>query len=135
MRATAGFIAISALLGLGACGAASSTGDFTGEEEVVATVVEDLQRYGSRREADSICDDLLTTELQNAVKAGNATCASELKKALNDSDAFELEVQDVTVTGTRATARVRGTDEGEGVLRTLQFEKVGQDWRISSFGS
>ena len=135
MRAPAACLAVAAALALPACtGQTSSAGDFEGEEEVVATVVEDLQRYGSRREADTICDDLLTTELQGAVKAGSATCAAELKKALDDADAFELDVQDVTVSGTTATARVEGADEAEGVMRTLELEKVGEDWRISSFG-
>src|SRR5215212_3063618 len=96
---------------LTACGQSSSAGKFTGEKESVATVIEDLQRNGERRQADDICDKLLTTALQETVKAGGKTCASEMKKAVDDADAFDLDVQDVTVNGTKATAKVRGKDE------------------------
>ena len=58
-----------------------------------------------------------------------------MKKAIEDADAFDLEVQDVTISGTKATAREKGPDEGDGVLRTLALQKVGGAWRIDSFGS
>jgi hypothetical protein len=134
MRPLVATSAVLAALALGACGEASTAGEFTGEEETVATVVEDLQREGERGEADKICDGLLTEELQAQLKAGSASCASELKKALEDADSFELEVQDVTISGTTATAKVKGPDEDQGVLRTLELEKAGGDWRIASFG-
>jgi hypothetical protein len=134
MRPAVATSAVLAALALGACGEASTAGKFTGEEETVATVVEDLQRDGERGEADKICDDLLTEELQSQLKAGSASCAAELKKALEDADSFELEVQDVSISGTTATAKVKGPDEGDGVLRTLELEKSGDDWRIASFG-
>ena len=136
MRLIAVALTVSAALALGACGATSTAGDFTGEEETVATVVEDLQRQGEKGEAAAICDDLLTEALQEKVKAGTASCAAELKKALEDADAFELEVQDVSISGTTATAKVKGVDENDaGIVRTLDLEKVGDDWRIDSFGS
>src|SRR3954454_17983824 len=122
-------------LAAGGCGQASTAGKFTGEKETVATVVEDLQSDGQRKKADDICANLLTTALQDKVKAGSSSCAAEMKKALHDADAFDLDVQDVTVNGTTATARVKGKDEGDGVLRTFELEKVGADWRIASFGS
>jgi hypothetical protein len=135
MRVTVALLASCAAVALAACGQASTAGDFAGEEETVASVIEDLESSGKRREADSVCDDLLTQALQDEVKAGSSSCAAEMKKALEDADAFDLEVQDVTVSGTKATAKVEGADEGDGVVRTLELEKVGADWRISSFGS
>jgi hypothetical protein len=135
MRPPVVTVAVIAALVLGACGEASTAGKFTGEDETVATVIEDLQRNSERGEADQICDDLLTEALQETVKDGSSSCAAELKKALDDADAFDLEVQDVTVSGTTATAKVKGPDEGDGVLRTLELEKVGDAWRIDSFGS
>jgi hypothetical protein len=134
MRPTIVILVAAAALALGGCGAASSAGKFEGEEETVATVVEDLQRDGERGEAGRICDGLLTEALQERVKAGGSSCASELDKALEDADTFDLEVEDVSVSGTTATAKVKGTDESDGVLRTLELEKVGDDWRIDSFG-
>jgi hypothetical protein len=135
MRPTIAILVVSAALALGACGDASTAGTFEGEEETVATVIEDLQREGERGEADKICDGMLTEGLQEQVGAGSSSCAAELKKALEDADAFEFEVQDVSISGTTATANVKGVDEDDGVLRTLELEKVGDDWRIASFGS
>jgi hypothetical protein len=135
MRLPAAILAAGAALALGACGQASTAGKFTGQKETVATVIEDLQRDGQRKKADDICEKLLTQELQDKVKAGSATCAAEMKKALDDADAFDLEVQTVTINGTTASARVKGKDEGDGVIRTLDLEKVGDSWRIASFGT
>jgi hypothetical protein len=135
MRPILIILGVSAAFALSACGQASTGGKFTGEDEVVATVVEDLQRSGEQRKADDICNDLLTQALQDEVKAGSSSCAAEMKKALDDADAFELAVQDVTVSGARATAKVEGADEGDGIIRTFELEKVGPDWRIASFGA
>ena len=135
MRLTVAILAASAALALGACGGASTAGTFEGEEETVATVVEDLQRQGEKGEAAKICTDLLTAALQEKVEAGSSSCATELKKALEDADAFELEVQDVSISGTTATAKVKGVDEDDGIIRTVELEKVDDDWRIDSFGS
>ena len=135
MRPVAAILAFGAALAVGACGQPSSAGNFGGEEKTVATVIEDLQRDGERHQADDICDKLLTQALQEKVKAGSSSCGAEMKKALEDADAFDLEVQDVTVSGTTATAKVEGADEGDGVIRTIGLEKVGNSWRIASFGS
>ena len=135
MRPTVAILVASASLAISACGTASTAGTFEGEEETVATVVEDLQREGERGEATKICDSILTEALQEKVKAGSESCASELDKALEDADAFDLEVQDVSISGTTATAKVKGLDEDDGILRTLSLEKVDGDWRIDSFGS
>ena len=136
MRLVAAALAVSAALALGACGAASTAGEFEGEEETVATVVADLQSESEKGEATQICENLLTEALQEKVAAGSDSCASELDKALEDADAFELEVQDVSISGTTATAKVKGVDEDDaGIVRTVELEKVGDDWRIDSFGS
>jgi hypothetical protein len=127
-------IVLSALVATG-CGAAESSTSFEGQEKEVADVVEALQGSAERSEAEEICTDLLTEELQKTVSAGKLTCAAEMEKALDDADAFELEVQDVSVSGQSATARVKGTDEGDGVIRTLELVNEGGAWRISSFGS
>jgi hypothetical protein len=68
--------------------------------------------------------------------AGGSTCAQQLDDALKDADDNDLSVEAVTVDGTTATARVKGRIGGdEDAVRTLEFERSGQDWRITSLGS
>ena len=58
-----------------------------------------------------------------------------MKKAIEDVDQFDLEVDDVTVSGSTATAQVRSTDRDKKVVRTFRFIRQGNgDWRIDSFG-
>src|SRR3712207_440710 len=97
------------LLVLAACGqtTADSTEDFQGEEQAVAQVVEDLQRAGERNDAEKICRDILARDLSARLQQAGTSCASELERAIEDADDFELVVEDVTVTGATARATVR----------------------------
>jgi hypothetical protein len=106
--------------------------DFQGEQRAVAQVVEDLQSSGRRRDAAAICRDLFTRALRDRVAATGADCEKELQKALDDADAFELDVESVEVSGTRATAVVRGTDEGAVQTRTFEFAREDGRWRADS---
>jgi outer membrane lipoprotein-sorting protein len=136
MRSSAAVLSLVAALALGACGQASSVSNFKGEEAKVAQVVEDLEADGNRTQADDICSGLLTKALQEKVAAPGASCAAEMKKALEDADTFALTVDDVTVSGTTATARVSGKDDNDRkIVRTFGFTKDGASWRIESFGT
>ena len=118
------------------CGAsASSAGDFEGEERRVADVVEKLQSAGEAGDAAEICDEVLASELREEMQAAGANCEQELEKAIQDADDFELEVEDVTITGDTATARVRGREDDEEAVRTFEFAREGSGWRATSLGS
>jgi hypothetical protein len=118
------------------CGAsASSAGDFEGEEKAVADVVEKLQSAGETGDAAEICNDVLASELREEMQAAGVNCEQELDKAIQDADDFELEVEDVTVTGDTATARVRGQQGDEETVRTFEFQREGNGWRATSLGS
>ena len=118
------------------CGAsASSAGDFEGEERRVADVVEKLQSAGETGDAAEICDEVLASELREEMQAAGANCEQELEKAIKDADDFELEVEDVTITGDSATAKVRGRDRGEERVRDFEFVREGNSWRATSLGS
>src|SRR5688572_13214555 len=135
MRAGTLAIAAAAVLSFAGCtGGGSSTAEFDGEEKDVAEAVEDLQRGAQRREADDICRTLLATEFRQEIEAGGAKCGAEMKLAIEDVDEFEVEVQDVTITGDRATAKVRTEDADDDKSRTFELVKQGADWRIASFG-
>jgi hypothetical protein len=118
------------------CGAsASSAGDFEGEERRVADVVEKLQSAGETGDAAEICDEVLASDLREEMRAAGANCEQELDKAIQDADDFELEVEDVTVSGDTATAKVRGRDGGEERVRNFEFVREGSGWRATSLGS
>ena len=117
------------------CGAsASSAGEFEGEEQNVAEVVEQLQSAGQTGDGGEICDELLAEPLRDQIQESGSSCEQELDKALADADDFELEVEDVTISGTNATARVKGRAVDQDRVRELALVREGDDWRITEFG-
>ena len=127
-------IALAALAA--GCGAsASSAGDFEGEERRVADVVEKLQSAGETGDAAEICSDVLASDLREEMEAAGVNCEQEIDKAIQDADDFELEVEDVTISGDTATARVKGREGDEETVRTFEFQRERNGWRATSLGS
>jgi hypothetical protein len=133
MRPRLALLAAAAVLALAGCGSSesSSANAFEGEEKAVAQVVEDLQRAGQTGDAERVCGELVSAALAEQLAEGGESCADELDKAFGDSEDFELEVTDVTVTGDTAVAKVRQGGEGK---TTATFELVRERgrWRIDS---
>ena len=111
----------------------TSTDNFTGAEAQVAQKVEDLETAGKRSNPEDICSDILAKELVDQLKAGGTDCATEMQKAIEDADDFDLEVLDVTITGTTATARVRRGDDGP--TETMEFTRENNQWRATALSS
>lgn len=111
----------------------TSTSDFKGEEKAVAEVVAELSDDATKGRETHTCGEVVTPRLQRAIASG-ASCPSEVKKAFEDADTADLEVEDVTIQGTRATARVSTQDRDTDVERTFRLVRVDDDWRIDSFG-
>ena len=126
---------VLAVLASGCGASASSAGDFEGEEKRVAELVEKLQSAGETGDAAEICNEVLAEDLREQIQAAGANCEQELDKAIKDADDFELEVEDVTISGDSATAKVRGRDGGEERVRDFEFVREGSDWRATSLGS
>ena len=131
-------ILLPVVLALAGCGQAStgnSAEEFEGEERAVAQVVEDLQEAGERQDAEKICSDILAEDLAARLKDAGTTCPAEIERSIQDADDFELEVEDVTVTGESAKATVRrGTGEREE--RTVfEFVRASGSWRATSLAA
>jgi hypothetical protein len=126
---------VLAALAAGCGGSASSAGDFEGEEKRVADVVEKLQSAGETGDAAEICNEVISSDLREQIQEAGSNCEQELDKAIKDADDFELEVEDVTISGDSATAKVRGRDRGEERVRDFEFVREGRDWRATSLGS
>jgi predicted lipid-binding transport protein (Tim44 family) len=121
-------------LALGACGQTSkdSAGNFQGEQKAVATAIEDLQNAGRKGDAVKICSQLLAPALVDQInRASKRPCDKVLKDDLADVDAYELQVQKVTVTGDRADAVVESQAGSKKRTDTLQLQKVGGAWKIA----
>ena len=123
-------LAVLALAGCGAQPEPSSVEKFKGEERAVAQKVEDLQEAGEGRNPDDICSDILASSLVQQLEAAGVKCADEMEKAIDDADDYDLQVQDVTVSGSTATAEVRRGDDGPS--ETMEFTKENGQWRATS---
>jgi hypothetical protein len=111
----------------------SSIENFKGADAEVAQKVEDLESAGKAGKPEDICSEILAKELVDELKAGGTDCATEMQKAIEDADDFDLEVRDVSVTGETATASVqRGED---GPTETMQFTREGNEWRATALSS
>jgi dihydroxyacetone kinase len=118
------------LAGCGASTESSSAEKFKGEERAVAQKVEELQRAGERREPETICTDILAKSLVQQLEAAGADCTEEMRKAIEDADDYALDVTDVTISGSTATAKVRRGDDGP--TETMEFTQEGGQWRATS---
>ena len=126
-------LAIACLLALAGCGqSASSSSDFQGEERAVADVVEELQSAGERRDGDRICKEILAADLVQELEQGGVDCAAELDKALREADDSSLDVTDVQVSGTSATAKVTGKEGTEEREATFELVKENGAWRVEA---
>src|SRR3954447_10744740 len=116
------------------CGAAqtNSSSKFKGEQGQVAKVVDDLSSAGQHKDAAKICKNILSTSLVAQLKAAGGDCQQEMKKAIDDADTYDLQVQGVSIDGNQAQAHVRqGT---KGPFATFQFVRENGGWRGASRG-
>jgi hypothetical protein len=72
--------------------------------------------------------------LRDEIQEAGSSCEQEMDKAIKDADDFELDVEDVTISGEKATAKVKGRDQGEERVRDFEFVREGDDWRATSLG-
>jgi hypothetical protein len=137
MRTLARLLPLALAAALAGCGQApTSANEFKGSEKAVAQTIEDLQSDAQGRKPSAICTDVLSRSLAARLKSSGNDCAGEIEKVTGDADDFELEVKDVTVNGTTATATVkarRGDDKN--ATTTFSLVKEDGDWRLSDLGS
>lgn len=123
--------------GLGGCTAAEEDSDkeFRGAEAQVAKAIEDLQDAGEQRDETAICEDLISADLRNRIlRSGAKDCPSAMEDVLSDADTFALDVEDVTVEGDTATARVKSDGAQDDRTDTLRLVRERGAWRIAALG-
>jgi len=137
MRPLARLLPLALAAALAGCGQApTSANNFKGADKAVAKTIEDLKSNAQARKPSAICRDVLSTALASKLKSAGSDCTDQIEKLTGDADDFDLEVTDVTITGTTATAKVkarRGDDKN--ATTTFSLVKEDGDWRLSSLGA
>jgi hypothetical protein len=121
-------------LSLAACGAEprDSAKEFEGDERAVAAAVEDIESAARDNDSEAVCTKLFAQRLLSTIKAQGTNCANAVEDAFQDTDAMEITVDEVTISGDTARVQVTSGTGASKKTDTLELEKVGTDWRISS---
>ncbi|MDP2710776.1 MAG: hypothetical protein Q8O56_06120 [Solirubrobacteraceae bacterium] len=124
-------------LALTACGSAprDSAEEFSGAERAVATAIEDLETAARDDDPGAVCTKLLSESLLGTLKEQGTTCTTAVRDAFTDADSFELTVDEVTISGTKASAKVTSGTGSQKKTDTLELERVGSAWRITSLNA
>ena len=130
-------ICVLALCALTACGAEprNSAEDFKGDEQAVAATVENLESAARDNDPDTVCTKVFAPRLLSTLQQQGTDCAEAVEDAFRDADAREITVEEVTISGDTARAQVTSGVRGTKKTDTLELEKVGAVWRISSLGA
>jgi hypothetical protein len=131
MRFAVPLLLALALAGCGTQGQTSSVDNFTNaDQRDVAQQVENLEDAGKRNKPDDICSDILSKSLVSELDSAGTDCATEMKKAIEDANDFDLEATKVTINGDNATVEVkRGKD---GPTERMEFARENGQWRATS---
>ena len=123
---------------LSACGSSTpqdSAEDFSGAERAVADAVEAMETAARDDDPDTLCTKLLSERLLAALKQQGTNCTTAAREAFDDASSKDLTVEDVTIEGNSATVRVTSGSGDDEKQDTLELEKAGSGWRISSLRS
>jgi hypothetical protein len=119
---------------LSACGATprDSAKDFSGAKRSVAAAVEDVESAARKDDPGAFCTTLLTDGVLAALKKQGTNCVTAAKQAFKDADSLDLTVDDVSISGSTATAKVTSGSGSKKKTDTLELEKAGSTWKIAA---
>lgn len=123
---------------LSACGSAAprdSAEEFKGQERAVAAAVEGMEDAARKNEPERLCTRLLSDRLLATLEEQGTNCTTAVRDAFKDASSKDLTVDDVTISGNTATAKVTSGSGSQEKTDTLELEKAGAAWRISSLKS
>ena len=99
--------------------------EFKGEQAAVAAAVEDLESAARDNDAGETCTKLFSAGLLATIKEQGKNCETAVEDAFKDADSLDLTVDEVSITGTKATAKVTSGTGSNKKTDTLALEKVG----------
>ena len=124
-------VLIASCLAIAACGGDdddSNAGRFDGEDSKVAAVIDRLGEAARAGDVKTICEDLITPELQKSVReASRSSCAEEFQQTSASRDP-PFRFASVPVRGQPAPAVVPAQRDRRS---NVVLVKAGDDWRIA----
>ena len=125
-------------LALSACGSSTprdSAEEFQGAERAVAAAVEAMETAARDDDARELCTKLFSERLLSALKAQGTNCTTAVREAFDDASSKDLTVEDVTISGDTATAKVTSGAGSNEKTDTLELQRAGSAWKIASLRS
>ena len=111
----------------------NSTSKFKGDARLAAQTVEDLQAAANDDDNAKICTQLLAPSLAGRMGQSGRTCEQAVKAAVKDADSVDMTVQQVSVNGDTATARVKLETGKKDRIATFTLQRdTGGRWQIKS---
>ena len=130
-------LVVCGALALGGCGggddsdAKNNAGRFEGDERQVAEVVDRLGAAAREGDTTTICEELVTVELQTSIREASGTsCAQEFEENIVNQETT-YEVESIDVKSEDATAVV--VDQADRKSRLFMRRDRG-GWRITRIG-
>ena len=136
MRAT--FVVSVLALALSACGSTAprdSADKFSGADKAVAAAVEGMETAAREDDPERLCTQLLSARLLETLERQGTNCTTAVREAFKDASSKDLTVDDVTISGDKATAKITSGTGSNEKSDTLQLEKAGAGWKIASLQS
>ena len=136
MRATLAVCLLTLLLS--ACGSTAprdSAEKFSGADKAVAAAVEGLEEAAREDDPERLCTQLLSAKLLATLKQQGTNCTTAVREAFKDASSKDLTVDDVSINGETATAKITSGTGSNEKSDTLQLEKAGAGWKIASLQS
>jgi hypothetical protein len=131
MRFAPVLLFLLALAGCSSQGQTSSVDNFTDtDQRAVAQKVEDLEDAGKSNKPDDICSNILAKTLVSRLDPAGTDCPTEMKKAIEDANDYDLDATKVTISGATATVEVKRGEDGS--TDTMKFARENGDWRATS---
>ncbi|QEC48141.1 nuclear transport factor 2 family protein [Baekduia soli] len=133
-RRTTTALAVLALSAVaGGCGA-----DHEGptDEQQIRAVVARFAIASRGKDYQTICDDVLSSDLVRKIESVGLPCESALQRGLSGVRDPRLEIRQVSVIGSRALVAVHSTATGEPPSDdAIQLVRINGQWRIASLAA
>jgi hypothetical protein len=109
----------------------NSTSKFKGEARNAAQSIEDLQAAAKDADYAKICAQLLAPSFAGRIGESGRTCPQAVEAAVKDADTIDMTVQQVTVSGDTATARVKLETGKDDRRATFRLVRENRRWKIA----